>query len=104
MGKETWRNYRDASRADIGGKHETPYRPYDNQIQLGAILRIADAVETRIVVALEKLAVPVITLVRDRDNFQRANLSMARKIKRLETKIRLNEKDRGVRGDIRKGR
>jgi len=29
---------------------------------------------------------------------------MARKIKRLETKIRLNEKDRGVRGDIRKGR
>ena len=87
MGKETWRNYRDASRADIGGKHETPYRPCDNQIQLGAILRIADAVETRIVVALEKLAVPVITLVRDRDNFQRANLSMARKIKRLERQI-----------------
>ena len=80
MGKETWRSYREESRKDVGGKHEIQYRACDDQIKVGALCRIADA--------LEKLNIPFITLVRDRDNFQKANQEMAAKIKRLERRIK----------------
>ncbi len=43
---KTWRNYKDESRKNnIGENVEEGYRPCDDQIKLGAILRIADAVE-----------------------------------------------------------
>jgi hypothetical protein len=80
MTKETWRSYREESRKDVGGKHEIKYRPCDDQIKVGALCRIADAAE--------KMAGNWITLVRDRDNFQRANNVYVAKIKRLERKIK----------------
>jgi hypothetical protein len=80
MGIETWRSYREESRKDVGGKHEKQYRPCDDQIKVGALCRIADAAE--------KVAGNWITLVRDRDNFQKANNKHVAKIKRLKRKIK----------------
>jgi hypothetical protein len=94
MGKETWRNYRNASRAAIGGNHETQYRPCDNQIQLGAILRIADAVEGRITQALEKMAIPFVTVVCERNDLQRENVYLVKKVRRLERHIKKGMMDK----------
>jgi hypothetical protein len=79
-GKKTWRNYRDESREAVGGNIEVPFRACDDQIKVGALCRIADAAE--------KVAGNWITLVRDRDNFQKANNEHVAKIKRLERKIK----------------
>ncbi len=44
--EKTWRSYRQESKnLNLGDKHEVGYRPCDDQIKLGAILRIADAME-----------------------------------------------------------
>jgi hypothetical protein len=80
MGKETWRNLREESRSVVGEYVETGFRACNDQIKVGALCRIADAAE--------KMAGNWITLVRDRDNFQKANQEMAAKIKRLERKIK----------------
>lgn len=45
MGK-SWRDYREASRKAIGGNVEDEFRPCDDQIRLGALCRIADALES----------------------------------------------------------
>ncbi len=42
----TWCSYRQESKKpNLGGNHEVGFRPCDEQIKLGAILRIADATE-----------------------------------------------------------
>ena len=45
MAKMTWRNYREESRMAFGGEHEEGFRPCDQKIGVGALARIADAVE-----------------------------------------------------------
>ena len=43
---KTWRSYTEESkRPNIGQDCDEGYRPLDDQIKLGAILRIADAIE-----------------------------------------------------------
>lgn len=86
-GKKVWRDLRVESRDTVGEFVETGFRACDTQIQTGALCRIADAAE--------KVAGNWITLVRDRDNFQKANLSMARKIRRLEARVRSLTKNPG---------
>jgi hypothetical protein len=78
--KQTWRNLRDESRKTVWEQIDIGYRACDDQIKVGALCRIADAAE--------KMAGNWITLVRDRDNFQRANNEYVAKIKRLERKIK----------------
>jgi len=77
---KTWRNLREESRQPVGEFVTTGFRACNDQVKTGALCRIADAVE--------KMTGNWITLVRDRDNFQAANLSMARKIKRLESQVK----------------
>jgi hypothetical protein len=93
-GKKTWRNYRQESKEAIGEFHEVPYRPCDNQIQLGAILRIADAVEGRITQALEKMAIPFVTVVCERNDLQRENVYLVKKVRRLERQIKKGMMDK----------
>lgn len=59
---EKWRNYREDSKGPIGGKVEEGFRICDDQVKLGAILRIADSMET--------MAKNHQDLVRDRDQYR----------------------------------
>ena len=84
---KTWRSYTEESkRPNIGQDCDEGYRPLDNQIKLGAILRIADAAE-RGVTALEKTVWSYDDLRKERDYLNLKNKSLRENIAFYEKRI-----------------
>ncbi len=90
---EKFQSYREASKADDGEKVEVGFRVCNDQLKLGAILRIADATEV--------MAKDHQLLIDERDDYQRWYKDEQRKAERLRKQIA------GLRGYItrlKKGR
>ena len=83
---ETWRIYKEESKKNIGGNVDEKYRACDEQVKLGAILRIADAAE-RGVTALEKTVWSYDDLRKERDYLNLKNKSLKEKIAFYEKRI-----------------
>jgi len=88
MAGPTWRSYRKESREDVGGEVNEPYRPHYDQIKVGALCRIADA--------LDKRAENHDMLLRERDHL-RESLKIEK-----ESSHRFLKQVRALKGEITK--